>query len=82
MDNDEITCQTGLQKNIIDKEVYARELQMCKNLSQENGGKCGWGTCQDCGVIPLLHKLHRGELLEDPKEIKEAKSGIVVDDKI
>ncbi|MCK4919265.1 MAG: hypothetical protein KAS01_02665 [Candidatus Pacebacteria bacterium] len=77
MNNDEITCQTDSNKNVIDKEVYERELQMCKKLSQENGGKCAWGVCQDCGVIPFLHKLHKGELLEDPKEIKKAKSGVV-----
>ncbi len=63
--------------NIIDREVYEKELQMCKNLSQKNGGKCAWGVCQNCGVIPFLHKLYRGELLEDSEEIKEAKSGVV-----
>ncbi|MCK5413002.1 MAG: hypothetical protein KAI57_01365 [Candidatus Pacebacteria bacterium] len=77
MNNDEITCQTDSNKNIIDREVYEKELSMCKKLSQENGGKCAWGVCQDCGVIPLLHKLYRGELLEDSEEIKEAKSGVV-----
>ncbi len=77
MNNHEPSCQTGLKKNIIDKDVYERELQLCKNLSSENGGKCGWGVCSDCGVIPLLHKLHKGELLEDPELIKEAKNKII-----
>jgi len=77
MNNDKVTCKTGLKNNIIDKEVFERELSMCKNLSKENGGKCGWGVCQTCGVIPLLHKLHKGELLEDSEEIKKAKKGIV-----
>ena len=36
MNNDEINCKTDLNKNIIDKEVYERELKMCKKLSKEN----------------------------------------------
>lgn len=72
-----LTCKTGLQRNIINKEVFERELALCHKLSQENGGKCGWGRCRDCGVIPLLYKLHKGELLEDPEKIKETKDKIV-----
>lgn len=78
MNNDEINCKTDLNKNIIDKEVYERELKMCKKLSKENSSKCAWGVCRDCGVIPLLHKLHKGKLLEDPKEIKKAKKEIIL----
>jgi len=77
MNGDKITCKTESSQNIIDKEIYEKELRMCGKLSQENGGKCAWGVCKDCGVIPLLHKLHKGKLLEDPKEIKKAKDGIV-----
>lgn len=77
MKNNESTCQTGLKKDVINQEVYEKELQLCKNLSAENGGKCGWGVCRDCGVIPFLHKLHKGELLEDPELIKEAKNKII-----
>ncbi|MFH1706202.1 MAG: hypothetical protein ABH867_04840 [Patescibacteria group bacterium] len=72
-----LSCGTGLQKNIIDKEAFERELALCHNLSQENGGKCGWGICKDCGVIPLLYKLYKGVLLEDPAEIKKAKNKVV-----
>lgn len=68
-------CETGLAKNIIDKEVFDREISLCKKLSKEKGGKCGWGTCLHCGVIPLLHKLHKGELLED-NEAKKTKTEI------
>lgn len=77
MKNNEPNCQISLKKNIIDNDVYEKELQLCKNLSSENDGKCGWGVCKDCGVIPLLQKLHKGELLEDPKLIKEAKNKII-----
>ena len=75
--NNKVTCKTGLQKNIINAEVFERETTLCRKLSQENGGKCGWGVCKDCGVIPLLHKLRKGEILEDPDEIKKVKDKIV-----
>ncbi len=71
-----ITCKTGLKKNIIKKEVFDRGIALCKMLAKEGGGKCGWGKCKDCGVIPLLYKLHKGKLLEKPAEIKKAKSKI------
>jgi len=44
--------------------------------SKENGGKCNWGICKKCGVLPLLYKLHKGILLEKPEEIKELKNKI------
>ncbi len=72
-----LTCKTGLQKDVISKKVFKRELALCHKLSQENGGGCGWGRCKDCGVIPLLYKLHEGKLLEDPDEIKRAKDKVV-----
>lgn len=72
-----LTCKTGLKKNIVKKEVFKREIALCKMLSRENGGKCGWGKCKDCGVIPLLYKLNKGVLLEKPAEIKKAKSKVM-----
>jgi len=71
-----LTCKTGLKPNIINKEVFEREIALCKKLSKKNNGNCGWGVCKDCGVIPLLIKLHKGKLLEDPEEIKKAKGRI------
>jgi len=72
-----ITCKTGLKKNIIKKDVFDREIALCKKLSKEHKGKCGWGKCRDCGIIPLLIKLHKGKLLEKSSEIKKAKSKII-----
>ena len=69
-----LACKTSLKKNIIKKEVFNREIALCKMLAKDNKGKCGWGKCKDCGVIPLLIKLHKGKLLEKPSEIKKAKS--------
>ena len=64
-----ITCKTGLKKNTISKRVFDREIELCKMLSKENKGKCGWGKCKYCGIIPLLVKLHQGVLLEKDGEI-------------
>ena len=72
-----LTCKTGLKKNVIKKEVFEREITLCQKLSKENKGKCGWGKCQDCGVIPLLIKLHKGQLLEDPVKIAKIKKKIL-----
>lgn len=72
----EVTCNTGLESEIIGKEVFNREILLCKQLSEENNGKCGWGKCKDCGVIPLLYKLYEGKLLEDPKDIDNAKKDL------
>ncbi|MDD2758558.1 MAG: hypothetical protein PHD72_04285 [Patescibacteria group bacterium] len=33
----------------------------------------GWGTCAECGVVPLLYKLHKGILLGKPAEIRKVK---------
>lgn len=62
---------------IINKEVFQREIEMCKKLSGENKGRCKWGICKDCGVVPLLIKLHKGILLEDKGEIKKEKAKIL-----
>jgi hypothetical protein len=74
--NEEVTCKTGLNSGVIDKEVFEREILLCKQLSEDNNGKCGWGKCKDCGVIPLLYKFYEGKLLEEPKEIARAKSDL------
>lgn len=34
-----LTCKTGLKKNIIKKEVFDREIALCKMLSKEHKGK-------------------------------------------
>jgi len=71
------TCKTGLKKNVISKKIFDREIDLCRMLSKENKGKCGWGKCKDCGVILLLVKLHKGKLLEDPGEIMKARDSFL-----
>jgi len=70
-----ITCETGLEKGIIGKEVFDREIGLCRELNKENGGKCGWGSCDKCGAIPLLYKLHKGVLLEE-EELNEIRKSV------
>ncbi len=77
MKKKEITCKTGLKKNIIKKEVFDREIALCKILAKKQSGKCSWGKCKECGVIPLLYKLYKGQLLEKPIDIKKAKYKII-----
>ena len=60
-------CKTGVKPNVIDKEVFDREIYLCKKL----GEKCGWGKCENCGVPMLLHKLYEGVTIDDPEEIKK-----------
>lgn len=76
MKNKELSCKTGLKKNIVKKDVFDREIAMCKKLAKENKGKCNWGICKNCGVVPFLHKLHKGQLLENPIEIDKIKNKI------
>ena len=72
-----ITCKTGLKKNEISKNVFDREVNLCKKLSQKNKGKCGWGKCKNCGVLFLLHKFYKGILIDDKAEIKEIRKNIL-----
>jgi len=55
------------------KETFEKEIAICKELSKKNGGKCDWGECEKCGVIPLLYKLGKGKLYEDKDEIEKIK---------
>jgi hypothetical protein len=60
------------KEKAISKEIFDKEIAMCKKLFKEKGG-CAWGKCKDCGVIPLLYKLHKGKLLEKKTEILKVK---------
>lgn len=72
--NKKSNCKTGLKKNILTKTVFAREIELCRQLSDDKG--CGWGKCASCGVPPLLIKLHKGVLVEDKEELKKIRKEI------
>jgi len=60
---------------MISKDVFNKEIQMCKNLNKMNA-ECNWGKCNQCGVLPLLIKLYEGKLLENSSEINAFKEEI------
>ncbi len=57
----------------MEKEIFEKEIAMCRDLSRKNGGKCNWGECAKCGVIPLLYKLGKGEFYEKEDEVEKLK---------
>lgn len=57
------------------EEIFQKEIGMCKKLHSEKGG-CAWGRCEQCGVIPLLHKIYKNTLWEKAEEIKKAKEEV------
>ncbi|MBN1914762.1 MAG: hypothetical protein JW769_02605 [Parachlamydiales bacterium] len=69
--------ETALFERKISREVFEKEKALCKMLSKENGGKCHWGICKNCGVLPLLHKLHTGKLIESPEEVANMRKEIL-----
>jgi len=58
------------------EEIFEKEIAMCRDLNRKNGGKCAWGECKTCGVIPLLYKIHKGIFLETEEEISQMKKEI------
>jgi len=62
----------------MEKEIFEKELAMCQKLSHDNGGKCNWGECIKCGVIPFLFKLGKGELYEKEDEVKKLKASVLL----
>ncbi|MGE5329693.1 MAG: hypothetical protein ACM3KR_09330 [Deltaproteobacteria bacterium] len=61
---------------LISEDVFRNEVSMCKNLNKKNSGGCNWGKCNECGVLPLLIKLHEGRLIEDSSEVNALKEKI------
>jgi len=68
-----------LLNKYMEKEIFDKELNICKELSQKNKGKCHWGECDKCGVVPLLYKLYQGKIYESEEEIKNLKDFIFKD---
>ena len=61
----------------MDKEIFEREIAMCRELFKKNDGGCSWGECEKCGVIPLLYKLGKGEVYEKETDIEELKKNVL-----
>jgi hypothetical protein len=56
---------------MLDKETFEKEIKICQDFSDK--GACAWGECEKCGALPLLHKLHTGEVVEDKAAIDKIK---------
>lgn len=61
----------------MNEETFEKEIGMCQKLSKKNGGKCKWGECEKCGVIPLLYKLGKGEFYEEKDEVEKIKKVVL-----
>jgi hypothetical protein len=61
----------------MDKETFEKEKVQCRELSQKNGGRCNWGECAKCGVIPFMYKLAEGRFYEKEDEIRELKRKVL-----
>jgi hypothetical protein len=59
-------------------EIFEKEIAMCRELSKKNSGKCNWGECAKCGVIPFLYKIGKGEIYESCDEVKKLKDSVLV----
>jgi hypothetical protein len=55
------------------EDVFKKEVSICRKEGERNGGKCNWGKCRDCGVLPLLYKLYRDEFIDSPEEVEKVK---------
>jgi len=62
-------------------EDVEKEYALCKKLYHQNKGGCHWGACKNCGLIPALHKLSTGEVLEDELSIRKLKERVFADEK-
>jgi len=56
----------------ISKKTFNTEIEMCQKLFKKKKG-CNWGKCKDCGVVPLLYKLHSGLVAEKKTDVVKLK---------
>jgi hypothetical protein len=61
----------------MEKEIFEKEIAMCRELSKKNSGRCNWGECDKCGVIPFLYKIGKGEFYEKKDEIEKIKKSVL-----
>jgi hypothetical protein len=56
----------------ISQETFETEIEMCKKHFQKKQC-CAWGKCENCGVVPLLVKLHEGGIVDNKQDIEALK---------
>lgn len=60
---------------MMNQEIFDTEIALCESHARKKGG-CKWGECEKCGVVPLLYKLCKNELIDDEDEIAKLKEGL------
>jgi len=58
----------------MDQQTFETEVATCRELAKKNNGKCRWGECDKCGVIPLLYKIGKGEFYDNKEDIDRIKN--------
>lgn len=61
---------------MLDQETFDKEIKICQKMYKEKGG-CNWGKCDECGVVPLLHKLKTGEVVEEKGDVEKLKNKLL-----
>ena len=61
---------------MLDQETFEKEIKICQKMYKEKGG-CSWGKCDECGVLPLLHKLQTGYVVEESVEVQKLKKKLL-----
>jgi hypothetical protein len=61
---------------MLDKQTFEKEIKICQKMYKEKGG-CNWGKCEECGAVPLLHKLNTDEVVEDKEEVERLRKTIL-----
>lgn len=60
----------------ISKETFETEIEMCRKHYQKKGF-CAWGECENCGALPLLQKLYKGEIIDEKEAVEKFKADIL-----
>jgi|GEM_PF-419161 len=65
-------CNNDVDLGAVSREVFNKENNLCKKYFISKG-HCCWGVCEKCGVPLLLHKLHKGEVVDKKDEVEDLK---------
>ncbi|HAR99891.1 MAG: hypothetical protein US57_C0015G0014 [Candidatus Moranbacteria bacterium GW2011_GWC2_37_73] len=60
----------------ISKETFETEIAICKKHFQKKQC-CAWGKCENCGVLPLLQKLYKDEIIDEKEAVTKYKNKIL-----
>lgn len=61
----------------MDQKTFESEIAMCQILNKKHSGKCNWGECDKCGVIPMLYKLGKDEFYDNPADVENLRKTVL-----